>query len=98
MEARRAVESLVFKDKSLGEKLVEHGESKDLLSEKFNKGKAKKKMPKGPVILTQLFQVTLPPDFLVGSHGSSLDLVCSGVHRTAVVPSIAIHFSLIKRP
>lgn len=38
----------VFKDKVLGEKLVEHGESKDLLSEKFNKIKAKKKMPKSP--------------------------------------------------
>lgn len=79
------MESLVFKDKGLEEKLVEHGESKDLLSEKCNKGKAKNKMPKGPVILTQLFQVTLPPGFLVGSHGSSLDLVCCGVHRIAVV-------------
>lgn len=49
-------------------------------------------MPKGPVILTQLFQVTLPPDFLVGSRGSSLDLVCCGAHRTAIVPSTAINF------
>lgn len=71
---------------------MEHSESKDLLQEKFNKGKAKKKMPKGPVILTQLFQVTLPPDFLVGSRGSSLDLVCCGAHRTAIVPSTAINF------
>lgn len=71
-EARRAMVRFEFKDKGLGEKPVEHGESKDLLSENFNKIKAKKKMPKGPAILTHFFWVTVPPDFLVGRHGSSL--------------------------
>lgn len=34
MEARRAKETLVFKRKGLGTKLMEHGERKDLLSQK----------------------------------------------------------------
>lgn len=60
------MESFVFKDKDLEGEMVEYGENKDL-SEKFNKGKAKSETLKGPVILTQLFQVTLPPDLLVAT-------------------------------
>lgn len=45
------MESFVFKDKELVGEIVEYGENKDLLSEKFNKGKAKKETLKGPVVL-----------------------------------------------